>query len=813
MKISLNWLKDYIDLNYNENELADILTGIGLEVEGIETFESVPGGLRGCVIGEIITCGKHPDADRLSLTTVDIGQGNYLPIVCGAPNVKKGQKVVVATIGTTLYKGEESLIIEKTKLRGAISEGMICAEDELGLGSSHEGIMVLPDNAKVGTPASEYFKITSDIIFEIGLTPNRIENASHFGVARDLAAYLSLHGKIELRKPDIGDFVQDNNDLLIDVVIENTNGCRRYSGISITGINVAESPSWLKTKLMAIGLNPINNVVDITNFVLHELNQPLHAFDADRVKGNKVIVKTLKEGTPFVTLDGVERKLSGKDLMICNIEEGMCIAGVFGGAESGVTESTKNIFLESACFSPTFIRKTVRRHGLNTDAAFRFERGTDPAMTVYALKRAAMLIRAITGGKISSPVIDVCPLPVEPIKVTVSYKNINRLVGNILDRKIVKKLLNSLEIKILKEEDDKLILSVPTYRVDVTGEADIVEEILRMYGYNNVIIDGNVTSVLSNIIKPDILKLTNSISDYLTANGFSEIMNNSLSKEIYYKDDKTAIQLFNPLSTDLNRLRNTLFYGGMESISFNLNRQRPNLRFYEFGNCYFLKEKSDNKDVLDKYKEEQHLSIFMTGNRSDGNWIEKNKSSSFYELKSHVETILLKAGIRNYDLASPESASDFIYGGIALIKEKKEVAVAGIVNEKWLKFFDLKNQVFYADLNWAILTGMLSTKPVTFIELPRFPEVRRDISMMLKKTITYEEIRQLAFQTEKKILKRIILFDVYEGEKIEKDKKSYAVSFILQDENRTLTDDIIEKTVNNLASVFEKRLGAQIRRG
>jgi phenylalanyl-tRNA synthetase beta chain len=813
MKISLNWLKDYIDLNYNENELADILTGIGLEVEGIETFESVPGGLRGCVIGEIITCGKHPDADRLSLTTVDIGQGNYLPIVCGAPNVKKGQKVVVATIGTTLYKGEESLIIEKTKLRGAISEGMICAEDELGLGSSHEGIMVLPDNAKVGTPASEYFKITSDIIFEIGLTPNRIENASHFGVARDLAAYLSLHGKIELRKPDIGDFVQDNNDLLIDVVIENTNGCRRYSGISITGINVAESPSWLKTKLMAIGLNPINNVVDITNFVLHELNQPLHAFDADRVKGNKVIVKTLKEGTPFVTLDGVERKLSGKDLMICNIEEGMCIAGVFGGAESGVTESTKNIFLESACFSPTFIRKTVRRHGLNTDAAFRFERGTDPAMTVYALKRAAMLIRAITGGKISSPVIDVCPLPVEPIKVTVSYKNINRLVGNILDRKIVRKLLNSLEIKILKEEDDKLILSVPTYRVDVTGEADIVEEILRMYGYNNVIIDGNVTSVLSNIIKPDILKLTNSISDYLTANGFSEIMNNSLSKEIYYKDDKTAIQLFNPLSTDLNRLRNTLFYGGMESISFNLNRQRPNLRFYEFGNCYFLKEKSDNKDVLDKYKEEQHLSIFMTGNRSDGNWIEKNKSSSFYELKSHVETILLKAGIRNYDLASPESASDFIYGGIALIKEKKEVAVAGIVNEKWLKFFDLKNQVFYADLNWAILTGMLSTKPVTFIELPRFPEVRRDISMMLKKTITYEEIRQLAFQTEKKILKRIILFDVYEGEKIEKDKKSYAVSFILQDENRTLTDDIIEKTVNNLASVFEKRLGAQIRRG
>lgn len=812
MKISLNWLKDYIDLNFDAKELADILTGIGLEVEGIETFESVRGGLRGCVIGEVITCEKHPDADRLSLTTVDIGQGSYLPIVCGAPNVKKGQKVVVATLGTTLYKGEESLIIQKTKLRGSISEGMICAEDELGLGSSHEGVMVLPDDVKVGTPAPEYFNITSDTIFEIGLTPNRIENASHFGVARDLAAYLSLHGKIELRKPDIGDYVQDNNDLLIDVVIENTNGCRRYSGISITGISVAESPSWLKTKLMSIGLNPINNVVDITNFVLHELNQPLHAFDADKVKGNKVIVKTLKEGTPFITLDGIERKLSGNDLMICNIEEGMCIAGVFGGAESGVIESTSNIFLESACFSPTFIRKTVRRHGLNTDAAFRFERGTDPAMTVYALKRAAMLIRSIAGGKISSPVIDVCPVPIDPVKVKVSYKYINRLVGNSLDRGIIRKLLNSLEINILKEDDDEMILSVPTYRIDVTGEADIVEEILRMYGYNNVIIDGNVTSVLSKVVKPDILKLTNAISDYLTANGFSEIMNNSLSKEIYYKDDKTAIQLFNPLSTDLNRLRNTLFYGGMESISFNINRQRPNLRFYEFGNCYYLKEKSDNKDILDKYKEEQHLSIFLTGNRSDGNWIEKNRSSSFYELKSHVETILLKAGIKNYDLASPESARDFIYGGIAFMKEEKEIAVTGIVNEKWLKFFDLKNQVFYADLNWAILTGMLRTKPVTFSELPRFPEVRRDLSMMLEKTITYEEIRQLAFQTEKKMLKRIILFDVYEGDKIEKDKKSYAVSFILQDENRTLTDDLIEKTVNNLAAVFEKRLGAQIRR-
>jgi len=812
MKISLNWLKEYIDINLDIKELADILTGIGLEVEGIETFESVRGGLRGCIIGEVMTCEKHPDADRLSLTTVNIGQGNHLPIVCGAPNVKTGQKVVVATVGTTLYKGEESLKIQKTKLRGKISEGMICAEDELGLGSSHEGIMVLPDNSKVGTPASEYFNITSDTIFEIGLTPNRIENASHYGVARDLAAYLSLHGNVKLRKPGIEDFIQDNNDLLVEVVIENTDGCKRYSGLSITGIKVSESPLWLKTRLMSIGLNPINNVVDITNFVLHELNQPLHAFDADKVKGKKVIVKTLNEGTTFITLDGIERKLSKKDLMICNKEEGMCIAGVFGGAESGVTDGTKNIFLESACFNPNFIRKTVRRHGLNTDAAFRFERGTDPAMTVYALKRAAMLIRSIAGGKISSPVIDVCPIPVEPVKVQVSFKNIDRLVGNRIDRGIIKKLLNSLEINILEEDKDKMILSVPTYRVDVTGDADIVEEILRMYGYNNIIIDGNVTSVLSNVVKPDILKLTNGVSDYLTANGFSEIMNNSLSKEIYYKDDKTAVQLFNPLSTDLNHLRNTLFFGGMESISFNINRQRPNLRFYEFGNCYFLEEKSDNKDVLDKYKEEQHLSIFLTGNRSEGNWLEKNRSSSFYELKSHVESILLKAGIKDYDLRTPETARDFIHGGIAFMKEGNEIAYAGIVGENWLKFFDLKNQVFYADLNWEILKDMLSTKPVTFTELPRFPEVRRDLSMMLEKTITYEQIRQLAFQAEKKILKRMILFDVYEGDKIEKDKKSYAVSFILQDENRTLTDNLIEKTVNNLAAIFEKKLGALIRR-
>jgi phenylalanyl-tRNA synthetase beta chain len=812
MKISLNWLKEYIDINHSNKELADILTAIGLEVEGMETFESVRGGLRGCVVGKVITCEKHPDADRLSLTTVDIGQENHLPIVCGAPNVRKGQKVVVATIGTTLYKGEESLTIQKTKLRGAISEGMICAEDELGLGTSHEGIMVLSPDAQIGMPAAEYFKLSSDTIFEIGLTPNRIESASHFGVARDLAAFLSQNSEVQLRRPKTEDFIQDNNDLLIDVVIENTSGCQRYSGITITGLTVAESPGWLKSRLLSIGLNPINNVVDITNFVLHEMGQPLHAFDADKINGGKVVVKTLDEGTPFITLDEIERKLSQNDLMICDTKTGMCIAGVFGGAESGVTHQTKNIFLESACFNPIFIRKTVRRHGLNTDAAFRFERGTDPGITVYALKRAAMLIRSLASGKISSPVVDICPEPIQPAQTDVTFKNIDRLVGNKIDRNIIKKILNSLEIKILKEDNQGMKLAIPTYRVDVTREADVVEEILRMYGYNNVIIDENVMSVLSYSEKPDTLKLVNTISDYLTANGFNEIMNNSLSKEIYYEKDPEAISLYNPLSNDLNRLRTTLFFGGMESIAYNINRQRPNVRFYEFGNCYFYIEKASDENILNKYKEEQHLALFISGNRSDGNWIEKDKSSSYFELKSYTENILNKIGIQNYNIETTVQAKDFFSGGLTFLKEGNEIAILGIVHDKWLKFFDLKIPVFYADIKWALLLKMLNLKPITFHELPRFPEVKRDLSMLLEKTITFEEIRSLAFKTEKNLLKKVILFDVYEGENIEKDKKSYAVSFILQDENKTLTDNQIENTINNLAMAFEKQLGAQIRR-
>ena len=812
MKISLNWLKEYIDISHSTKELADILTAIGLEVEGIESYESVRGGLVGCVIGKVITCEKHPDADRLSLTTVDIGQGELLPIVCGAPNVQKGQNVVVATIGTTLYKGEESLTVQKTKLRGAVSEGMICAEDELGLGTSHEGIMVLSSDARIGMPASEYFKLTSDTILEIGLTPNRIESASHFGVARDLAALLSLNGEVQLRKPGIEDFIQDNNDLLINVVIENTSGCKRYSGITITGLTVAESPGWLKNRLLSIGLNPVNNVVDITNFVLLESGQPLHAFDADKINGTKVVVKTLDEGTPFITLDGIERKLSRNDLMICDTKVGMCIAGVFGGAESGVTSQTKNIFLESACFDPVFIRKTVRRHGLNTDAAFRFERGTDPEFTVFALKRAAMLIRALAGGKISSPVVDICPEPIQHAHVDVTFKNIDRLVGNKIDRKIIKKILNSLEINILKEDDQGMKLDIPTYRVDVTREADVIEEILRMFGYNNVIIDENISSVLSYSEKPDNHKLVNNISDYLTSNGFNEIMNNSLSGEIYYEHDPQAISLLNPLSNDLNRLRTNLFFGGMESIVYNINRQRSNLRFYEFGNCYFYNDNTPDDNILNRYTEVQHLALFTAGNRSDGNWIEKDKSSTYFELKSYTENILSKLGIQEYNIETTDITNDIFNGGLSFRKAGKEIAVLGIVHDKWLKFFDLKIPVFYADIHWTLLMSMLNIKSITFRELPRFPEVKRDLSMLLEKTITFEEIRSLAFQTEKKMLKKVILFDVYEGENIEKDKKSYAISFILQDENKTLTDNQIEKIINNLALAFEKQLGAQIRR-
>lgn len=812
MKISFNWLKEYININLRPEVLANILTNIGLEVEGTESFESIRGGLKGCVVGEVISCEKHPDADKLSVTTVDIGKKDLLNIVCGAPNVEKGQKVVVAKPGTTLYKGEESITVQKTKIRGILSEGMICAEDELGLGDSHEGILVLEDSTRKGLPASTYFEVQSDTIFEIGLTPNRIDSASHYGVARDLAAYLGLKRKVNLKRPDVEGFSQDNNDLLINIHIENTEACKRYSGVTISGVHVGESPQWLKTKLHSIGLGPINNVVDITNFVLYELGQPLHAFDASKISGKKIVVRTMKEGTQFISLDGESHSLSQEDLIICNAKSGMCIAGIFGGIDSGVTHETKNVFLESAWFNPVYIRRSAKRHGLNTDASFRFERGADPEITVPALKRAAYLIKEIAGGKISSPVIDVYPEPFKPATVTIQYQNFDRLIGKKIERKIIKKILNALEIKINKEDIRGLTLSVPPFRVDVRREADVIEEVLRLYGYNNVEIDENVHSVISYIPEPDKEKLTNIVSDYLVANGFNEIMSNSLSKEAYYKDDPKSVALNNPLSNDLNRMRTTLFYGGMEAIVHNINRQKPNLKFFEIGNCYYFTGKSRNKNILDNYDEKEHLALFISGNRSEINWIEPNKPSSFFQLKAYVENIFTKCGIQPEQLETDESVTDFLSEGIVLKKDGRLLAEYGLVHKKWLDYFDLKSKVYYGDINWTFLLSLISDQTITFIDLPRYPEVRRDISMILEKNIKFEDIRKLAFKTERNNLIKVIPFDVYEGEKIEEGKKSYAVSFVLQDKNKTLTDNQIDKIIHNLARVFEKQFNAQIRK-
>ncbi len=812
MKISYNWLKEYIKINLDPEDLATILTNIGLEVEGTEIFQSIRGGLKGCVVGEVISCEKHSNADKLSVAIVDVGGQDLLNIVCGAPNIEKGQKVVVAKPGTTLYKGEESITVQKTKIRGILSEGMICAEDELGLGDSHEGILVLDTGTRKGLSASTFFNVQSDTIFEIGLTPNRIDSASHFGVARDLAAFLGLKHEVHLRRPDIGGFSQDNDDYIINIHIENTEACKRYSGITISGVHVGESPQWLKTKLLSIGLGPINNVVDITNFVLHELGQPLHAFDADKITGRRVIVRTLKEGTQFISLDGESRTLSQEDLVICNAESGMCIAGIFGGIDSGVTHETKNVFLESAWFNPIFIRRSAKRHGLNTDASFRFERGADPEITVLALKRAAYLIREIAGGKISSPIIDCYPEPFKPATVKIQYQNFDRLIGKKIDRRIIKKILIALEIRIKKEDNKGLTLSVPLFRVDVRREADIIEEVLRLYGYNNVEIDGNVNSVLSYMPKPDKEKLTNIVSDYLVANGFNEIMSNSLSKEAYYKNDPKSVTLNNPLSNDLNRLRTTLFYGGMESIVHNINRQRPNIKFFEIGNCYYYTRKNRDKNILDNYDEEEHLALFITGNRSEINWIEQNKPSSFFQLKSYIENIFYKCGIQPEQIEIAESTSDFLIQGIYLKKNGKLLAEYGLVHKKWLDYFDLKSTVFYGDINWTFLLSLISQRAVTFEDLPRFPEVHRDLSMILGKNIKFDDIRKLAFKTEKNNLIKVILFDVYEGEKIEKGKKSYAVSFVLQDKNSTLTDNQIDKIIHNLARAFEKHFNAQIRK-
>ncbi len=815
MKISYNWLKQYIDTDLSPQEVSEILTNTGLEVEGMEEVQSVKGGLEGVIIGEVLSCDLHPDADKLTVCTVNLGAGKPVQIVCGAPNVAAGQKVPVATVGTTLWPDDKGFTIKKAKIRGALSMGMICAEDELGLGNSHDGIMVLDPEALPGTPASEYFQVENDHVFEIGLTPNRIDGASHIGVARDLAAFLKQSGKVELIKPSVKAFKSDNNKLFIPVEIDEKAGCKRYSGLTLQGLKVTESPTWLLNRLKAIGQTPINNVVDITNFVLNETGQPLHAFDASQITGNKVIVRTMPEGTSFVTLDEQERKLRESDLVISNGEESMCIAGVFGGIKSGVTEETTSIFLESACFDPVYIRKTARHHQLNTDASFRFERGSDPNMTVWALKRAAMLIKDIAGGSISSDLVDVYPEPVEDFRVEISYANVDRLIGNHIDPGTIRSILESLEIRVEEEHEQGMVLRVPPYRVDVQREADVIEEILRIYGFNRVEITNGLRSTLSATSKPDKEQVVNMTSDLLSANGFFEMKSNSLTPASHYDTEETtnpnAVRLFNPLSQDLSLMRQNLLFGGLEAIAYNINRKQNELKLYEFGSCYFLESEKKGDDPLEKYREVFHMGIYLSGNVQQGNWIQKSEEASFHQLKSYVEMVLIKLGIDPMDLDSKGSDNSNYDEALVYLYKGTPLVEFGRLAQLIVKRFDIKQQVFAAEFNWDLVLKALAGHRIRFKPLSRFQVVTRDFSLMLDRTVTFEALRTLAFKAEKKLLKKVTLFDVYEGDKIEKGKKSYALTFTLLDEDKTLTDKQIDKAMQRIAGTYEKELGASIR--
>ncbi len=818
MKLSYNWLSQYIDLDVSPQELSAILTDIGLEVEGFEKFQSVKGGLEGLVIGEVLTCEQHPNADKLSVTTVDVG-GEVLPIVCGAPNVAKGQKVVVAKVGTVLYDGDNEFKIKKAKIRGEVSEGMICAEDEIGLGTSHDGIMVLSGDVKPGTPANEFFDIEEDYIYEIGLTPNRADAASHIGSARDLVAGLNRYfntRKYSLHIPPVDSFKVDNHDLDIDVVVEDTEACPRYSGVTINNIKVGESPQWLKNRLNAIGVRPINNVVDITNFVLHETGQPLHAFDAAKISGNKVVVKKLAGGTPFVTLDEVTRKLDASDLMICNEKEGMCIAGVFGGAESGVTANSTSVFLESAYFDPKHIRKTSKRHTLQTDASFRFERGADPNITIYALKRAALLIKEIAGGEISSEIKDVYPNPIEKWEIEVSYKNIDRLAGNKIDRKIIKEILTDLEMEILEETGDGLKLLTPTFKVDVTREVDVIEEILRIYGYNNIVTDNKIHSSVSLRPKPDAEKIQNMVSDYLVAQGFTEIMNNSLTaSELYVKnkefDENQNVSLLNPLSKDLDILRQTLLFGGLEVIAYNQNRRKTDLKIFEFGKIYRKNKDYNREKGVENYFEEKHLAIFATGRIEPENWNAVNNKADFYFLKARVESIIEKTGILRKNITTEEYVDSNKSYSLRYIYNGNLLAEVSAISKSLLKTFDIKQQVFAAVFNWDLLLKSVPVYPVQYEPVAKFPSVRRDLALVVDKNVRFDTLKKIAFDAERKLLKSVGIFDIYEGDKIPQGKKSYALSFILQDKQKTLTDKVIDKTMNKILKAFEEKASASLR--
>ena len=821
MNISYKWLKEYVDVNLSAEEIAVALTSIGLEVGGVEEVQAIKGGLEGLVVGHVLSMEVHPNSDHMHICQVDLGQGEPVQIVCGAANVDAGQKVIVATLGTKLYSGDECFTIKRSKLRGVESLGMICAEDEIGVGTSHDGIIVLPEDTPVGMKAADYFNIQSDWLIEVDITPNRADACSHWGVARDLYAWLVRNGyETKLHRPSVDDFKVDNNNLPIAIEVENTEACPRYCAVTISGVEVKESPEWLKEKLEIIGLRPINNIVDITNYIMMAYGQPLHCFDADMIEGGKVVVKSMPEGTPFVTLDGVEHKLSDRDLAICNAVAPMCIAGVFGGKGSGTYETTKNVLIESAYFHPTWIRKSARRHGLQTDASFRFERGIDPDGQIYALKRAAQLIKELAGGEISMEIVDVeAPELVKKFSVDVTYDYIYSLIGKNIGNDVVKEILASLEMKIVNETEEGLSLEVPAYRVDVQRAPDVVEDVLRIYGYNNVEIPTAVKSSLT--IKGNVdaaYKLENLVSEQLVGCGFNEILNNSLTREAYYDGLQTyksenLVRLMNPLSSDLNVMRQSLLFGGLEVVRHNVNRRNANLRLFEFGNCYYFNEGKRNPEkVLAAYSEDQRLGLWLTGKRVEGSWAHPNEDASFYELKAYVMNILVRIGLPMGGLLIENGDNDIFAKSIAVKDRNGKVYLElGLVKKALLAAFDIEQEVYYADLNWSLLTSKVRGAKVSFKEISKFPAVSRDLALLVDKQVTFAEIEKVCFAADKKLLKKVELFDVYEGKNLEAGKKSYAINLTLQDEEKTMNDKQTDNIMQKIVQSLEKQLGAKLR--
>ena len=820
MEISYKWLKEYVDFDLTPQETADALTSCGLEVDALEEVQTIKGGLKGLYVGKVLTCELHPNSDHLHITTVDLGKAEPQQIVCGAPNVAAGQKVIVADLGCVLYDGDKEFVIKKSKLRGVESLGMICAEDEIGVGTSHDGIIVLPEDAPVGQPAAEYYHLESDWIIEIDITANRSDALSHWGVARDLYAWLKRNGHATaLHRPDCSEFAVDNHDLPIDVEIENTEACKRYACVSISGCEVKESPEWLQNKLKVIGLRPINNIVDITNYVMMAYGQPMHCFDADMVKGSKIVVRTQPEGTKFVTLDGEEHTLGEHDLSICNAEDPMCIAGIFGGKGSGTYDTTKNVVLESAYFHPTWIRKSARRHGLSTDASYRFERGIDPNGTIYALKQAAILCKQLAGGKVSMEIKDVYPNPINDARVQLDFEYVDRLIGKNIGNDMIRSIVESLDMKIVSETETGLELDVPAYRVDVQRPCDVVEDILRIYGYNNVEIPTQLKSSLT--IPSDIDKAyhrQNVIGEQLVGCGFREILNNSLSKTAYYTElnkytEETTVKVMNPLSNDLGVMRQSLLFGGLESISRNINHKMPNLRFFEFGNCYhYSPEKKNDEDPIKAYTEEMHLGMWTTGKRVEGSWAHADEKTSFYELKAYVMNIFTRLGV-NPGIVVTETSDNNIFGKALALKARsgKVLCEMGTVCHKLLKKMDIDQDVFYADINWDNVMRAIKKNEVLYHDISKFPSVSRDLALLIDKSVEFEQIEQIAHQTEKKLLKSVELFDVYEGKNLPEGKKSYAVNFILQDETKTLNDKQIEAIMTKLINNLKQKLGAELR--